>query len=158
MLFLRLLIQFLIKKILQSTISKIHLSCDVWKSPNHLLFLGICAHFVDHTSVLRRLLISLPRVYNHTSREQLHVLLPYLKENRIFSRLSYLIGDKISSNDKLCCLLSTYLLDNERIEWDASHYRLRCNGHILNLAAKAFFFGELQQEAEEDKFENDDEL
>src|SRR5437667_4040302 len=145
-------------KMLQSTISKIHLSCDVWKSPNHLLFLGICAHFVNYTSTLRRLLISLPRVYNHTSREQLHVLLPYLKENRIFSRLGYLIGDNISLNDKLCRLLSTYLLDNEGIEWDASHYRLRCYGHILNLAAKAFFFRELEEEAEKDKFKNDDEL
>ena len=145
-------------KMLQLMISKIHLSYDVQKSPNHLLFLGICAHFVDHTSILYRLLISLPRVYNHTLREQLHVLLPYLKENRIFSRLGYLIGDNISSNDKLCRLLSTYLLDNEEIEWDASHYRLRCNGHILNLAAKAFFFRELEEEAEEDKFKNNDEL
>src|SRR5204862_216151 len=84
----------------------------------------------------------LPRVYNHTSREQLRVLLPYLKENRIFSRLGYLIGDNISSNDKLCRLLSTYLLDNEGIEWDASHYRLRCYGHILNLADQSFFFEE----------------
>jgi len=119
--------------------------------------LGICAHFINYTSTLHRLLVGLPRVYNHTAREQLHVLLPYLKENRIFSTLGYIISDNHVINNKLCRLLSTYLLENEGIEWDALLYRLRCNGHILNLAAKAFFFRELKDDKDEDdELENDE--
>jgi hypothetical protein len=34
------------------------------------------------------------------------------------------------------------LKDNYDIEWDAEHHRLRCNGHIINLAAQAFLFPE----------------
>jgi hypothetical protein len=152
-----------VMKMLQSAISTIHLSCDIWKSPNRLLFLGICAHFVDHGSTLRRLLIGLPRVYNHSSQEQLRVLLPYLKENGIFSKLGCIVSDNATVNDKLCDLLSTYLLDNEGIEWDAVFHRLRCNGHILNLAVKAFFFGKFGDEEDEDDIdelgnsENEDE-
>jgi len=56
-------------KMLQSVILKIHLSIDIWKSLNKLHFLGICAHFINYTSTLRRLLVGLPRVYNHTTRE-----------------------------------------------------------------------------------------
>ena len=148
-----------VMKMLQSVISKIHLSIDIWKSPNNLHFLGICAHFVDDASTLRRLLVGLPRVHNHTAHEQLRVLLPYLKENRVFSKLGYIISDNHSANNKLYRLLSTYLLENEGIKWDALLYRLRCNGHILNLAAKAFFFGELEDEVnndEDDELENDE--
>src|SRR5436190_7969084 len=146
-----------VMKMLQSAISTIHLSCDIWKSPNKLHFLGICAHFVDHGSTLRRLLIGLPRVYNHAAHEQLRVLLPYLKENRIFSKLGCIVSDNHTANDKLCDLLSTYLQDNEGIEWDASFHRLRCNGHILNLAVKAFFFGKLEDDDDDiDELGNDE--
>ncbi len=146
-----------VMKMLQSAILKIHLSINIWKSLNKLHFLGICAHFINYTSTLRRLLVGLPRVYNHTTREQLRVLLPYLKENRIFSTLGYIISDNHVINNKLCRLLSTYLLENEGIEWDALLYRLRCNGHILNLAAKAFFFRELKDDKDEDdELENDE--
>jgi hypothetical protein len=35
-----------IRRKLQSAISRIHLSLDIWTSPNRHLLLGICAHFV----------------------------------------------------------------------------------------------------------------
>ncbi len=117
--------------------------------------MGICAHFINDASTLHQLLVNLPRVHNHTTHKQLHILLPYLKENRVFSKLSYIISDNHSINDKLYHLLSTYLLENEGIKWDTLLYRLQYNSYILNLAAKAFFFRELEDEVNNDK---DDEL
>ena len=45
------------------------------------------------------------------------------------------------------CVLVIYLLivlivliSTHGIEYDPSHHRLRCNGHIINLAAQAFLF------------------
>ena len=32
------------------------------------------------------------------------------------------------------------LLSNNSVEYNPSHHRLRCNGHIINLAAQAFLF------------------
>jgi len=38
----------IVRKKLQSALSTIHLSLDVWTSPNQKLFLAVCAHFVDY--------------------------------------------------------------------------------------------------------------
>ena len=38
---------------IQSAISSIHLSLDIWTSPNRLLLLGVCGHFVDHPNSVR---------------------------------------------------------------------------------------------------------
>jgi len=32
------------------------------------------------------------------------------------------------------------LLEEEDIKWDASRWRVRCTGHIINLAVQAFLF------------------
>ena len=42
--------QNIVYKKLQSALSKIHLSLDVWISLNEILFLDICTHFVNHDS------------------------------------------------------------------------------------------------------------
>jgi hypothetical protein len=37
----------MLRRKLQSTPWKLHLSADVWSAPNHKAFLGICVKFVD---------------------------------------------------------------------------------------------------------------
>jgi len=37
-----------VRRKLQLAISSIHLSLDIWTSPNRFLLLGIVAHFVDY--------------------------------------------------------------------------------------------------------------
>jgi hypothetical protein len=36
-----------LKGVLARSVSKIHLSFDLWTSPNHLALLGVVAHFID---------------------------------------------------------------------------------------------------------------
>jgi hypothetical protein len=42
-----------IKLVIWSAQSKIHISCDVWTSPNSLAILGITAHFIDKEGKLQ---------------------------------------------------------------------------------------------------------
>ncbi|KAM4066287.1 ribonuclease H-like protein [Hirsutella rhossiliensis] len=101
---------------LQSAKSKVHLSLDIWTSPNRLLLLGVCSHFVDHAQEARRkALLALRPVANH-SGEQFVTLLPILRD-----------------------FVSTYLKE-EGVKWDPEVHRLRCLGHVINLAVQAFLF------------------
>jgi hypothetical protein len=91
---------------------------------------------------LYRILIGLPQVFSHAADEQIHVLISLLQEYKLLGKLGYVISDNHIANDKLCRLLRSYLLENEGILWDASHYRIHCIGHILNLAVQVFLFDE----------------
>ena len=144
-----------VMKMLQSAISRIHLSLDIWTCPNKILLLGLCTHFVDYNSDLRRLLIGLPQVFNHRADGMLDELLPYLKEYGIVKEVGYIMSDNHSANDKFCRLFSTHLLDEEGLDWDATTHRLRCSGHIINLAVQAFLFQGPEVD-EDDSDESDD--
>ena len=48
--------------------------------------------------------------------------------------------DNTSTNDVLMDYIASDLED-EGIAYDARQHRLRCNGHIINLAVCAFLFG-----------------
>ena len=55
-------------------------------------------------------------------------------------KLRATIGDNASTNNTLCCTIEAHLLEEEDIEWNASHWRMRCIGHIINLVVQAFLF------------------
>lgn len=53
-----------------------------------------------------------------------------------------MVSDNASNNDTTVYhLYSSFAIDGAVSASDAMPYRLRCYGHILNLAAKAFLFG-----------------
>ena len=55
-------IKKLIKTRLLTALSAIHLSADMWTSPNKKAFLAVVAHFVDKEGVLRKALLALPQL------------------------------------------------------------------------------------------------
>lgn len=145
----------IVRKRLQSALSSIHLSLDIWTSPNRLLLLGICAHFVDQTQEkLSKALLALRTVTNHSGDEQFATLLPVLQDYGIVRKLGSIVCDNASSNDTLCRAVSTYLYEKEEIEWDSTFRQIRCIGHIINLAVQAFLFHNL---IEMDQLESYDE-
>lgn len=136
-----------VRRQLQSAISRIHLSLDIWTSPNRQLFLGIVAHYVDcETERLQKALIALRTVVNHSGLEQFNAMLPVLSFYGILSKLGSIISDNASTNDTCCRTMSTYLRDSEGIVWDPIKKRVRCIGHIINLAVQAFLFCSWSQE------------
>jgi hypothetical protein len=128
-----------IKKELAATRSRIHISSNLWTSPNSLPLVGIVAHYLDKDLVNKSTLIGMRRVRGTHSDENIaEIMIPVLEEMGIVSRLGYFIGDNAGSNDiywrAICRKLRPDIKEPDR-------RRVRCLGHILNLAAKAFLFG-----------------
>jgi len=134
----------IVRKKLQSALSSIHLSLDIWTSPNNLLLLGICAHFVEQSEEkLSKALLALRTVASHSGEEQFATLLPVLQDYGIVRKLGSIVSDNHTANDKLCRTISVHLLDDEGIAWDPIYRRIRCTGHVINLAVQAFLFQNL---------------
>jgi len=139
----------IVRKKLQSAISTIYLSLDVWTSPNQTLFLAICTYFVDYESeTLAKALIGLPSIPSHHAHTQLEALIPILQDYGISQKIGAIIGDNASTNDRLCQLLGATFKE-EGITWIVSENRIRCNRHVINLAVQEFLFGKSEEEEEE---------
>jgi hypothetical protein len=127
--------------------SQIHISVDIWTSPNSYLFLGIVAFFVqENDDKITKLLLGLPQIGSHGGEEQFRVLIQVLEDYRIDHTIGFFIGDNSTTNDVLCRTMSTWLLDEHEINWDPNHYRLRCLGHMVNLIVQAFLFSTISIE------------
>jgi len=132
--------QDIVRKKLQSALTDIHLSVDIWTSPNNYLFLAVCAHFIDDQEDLQKVLLSLRTVAGHSGEEQWDSLLPVLIDYGITRKIGAVTADNSGTNDTLCRKMSDYFKEQEGIEWNATAQRIRCHGHILNLAVQAFLF------------------
>jgi len=146
----------IVRKRVQSALTSIHLSIDIWTSPNNYLLLGICAHFIDSQEKRIKALLALRTVAAHSGEEQWITLLPVLQEYGILRKLGAIVADNSTTNDTLCRTIHKYLADNEDITWDPIQQRIRCQGHTINLAVQAFLFKDtLELEAIESYERND---
>ena len=137
-----------VRHILQSAISDIHLTRDLWTSPNHLGLLGITAHFTNEEQQLQALTIGLKEIQGaHSGENQASILLDILEDFKIKARLGYLMLDNAHSNDT-CVEVLAQNLNGEGTAFDPIQRRLRCNGHIINLAVQAFLFGRISDDLE----------
>ena len=138
---------------LELVLTKIHLSFDLWTSPNRHAMMAIIAHFIDNHKRQQTLLLALRRQLGAHSGENLAVtLVDVVSSWGIVNKVGTVICDNASNNDS--CLRAFYLqLDPSMELKDIKARRMRCYGHILNLVARAFLFGkdadsfELQSEA-----------
>jgi hypothetical protein len=147
----------IVRKKLQSALTSIHLSVDIWTSPNNYLLLAICAHFIDDQEERTKALLALRTVSGHSGEDQWDSLLPVLKNFGIVRKLGAIIADNSGTNDTLCRAISQYLLENEHIEWDPTQQRIRCQGHIINLAVQAFLFQDAIDIKQIESYEEDEE-
>lgn len=131
-----------VRKKLQSALTNIHLSVDIWTSPNKHLLLGVTGDFIDCTEEKHlKTLLGLRPVAGHSGEDQFDVLLPMLQEYGIVRKLGAVIGDNSGTNDTLCRAIEAYLRrEEEDLQWSATRWRVRCMGHIINLAVQGFLF------------------
>lgn len=128
-----------IEKVLASSFSKIHISFDLWTSPNGYAFCGIVAHLVGKGHIAQSILLGLKRMRaGHSGEDIGEVVLAVLKEYDIINKLGVFVGDNAESNDT--AIKAMFKTIDPRVK-DISPYRSRCLGHVINLAAKAFLFG-----------------
>ncbi|KAH7471723.1 hypothetical protein FOMA001_g13235 [Fusarium oxysporum f. sp. matthiolae] len=130
-----------VKQRMQSAKSRIHISCDLWTSPNSLAILGIVAHYVTEDGQLEHHVLALKDIDSEHDGSHLAVaVLNVVDEWGFASKLGYFVMDNAGNNDTMMRSLSLGLLRRYDIQYDPKVHRLRCQGHIINLAAKAFLF------------------
>jgi hypothetical protein len=88
--------RYIIVKALQRSSSKIHLSFDLWTSPNSLTFCEVVAHFLTPESKSKSLLIGLKMIHGCHSEENIaKSILKVIKE--VHCRLSTKGADTVPS-------------------------------------------------------------
>ena len=131
------------RHILATAISDIHITCDMWTSPNHLGMLAVVAHFTSDKLVLHTVTLSLREIQgDHSGYNQGTVVLDVLRDFGFLGKLGYFVMDNAGNNDTLIETVSAALL-KEGVIYDVDQHRLRCNGHVINLAVQAFLFGQV---------------
>ncbi|KAL7755641.1 hypothetical protein ACKLNR_014168 [Fusarium oxysporum f. sp. zingiberi] len=142
-----------VKEELDNTVTQIHLSFDLWTSPNRLVFISIFGHFIDRRHLYQSRLLAFKRqMGSHAGENIAYTIRNVVRDWGIDGKLGVSICDNAASND--VCLRNLYTtLDASITRADTEARRMRCFGHILNLVAQAFLYGddaasfELQSEA-----------
>nr|AAF97810.1 transposase [Cryphonectria parasitica] len=132
----------------REAISKIHLSADLWTSPNHKGILAVVAHFVDSDAKLRNRLIAVRMINGqHTGENLQWHLHQVIMAFQLEERLGWLTFDNDSTNDKATRLLfrKMYGFNHREAEKLRIERRCRCWGHIINLIVKGFLSGNAKQ-------------
>ena len=68
----------------------------------------------------------------------------------IEKNLGYFVMDNAPDNDTMIANLSQALRRDQKLQYDPIHHRLRCQGHVINLAVKSFIFVTDKENIEED--------
>ncbi|RKK76433.1 hypothetical protein BFJ68_g18036 [Fusarium oxysporum] len=135
------LYQSQLKAKLQSAVSKVHISSDLWTSPHRHGVLAVCARWVDEDYQPRRALLSLPEIrHSHSGEHQSRIIFSTLDIYDIANQLGCHTGDNAASNDTCLQHLSTRLRQDRNINWDPKRHRIRCILHVINLSLQAFLF------------------
>ena len=140
----------LIQELSSDSVSLVHVSFDLWTSPNSYAMMAVVIHYVDVEFKNRTRLIALRRLRGYHTGENMSVLLiEVIKEYGFQDRLGYFVTDNAGSND-VCIDLVLEALQPNLSAVQRSHRRLRCWGHIMNLAANAFLWGKEPESFEEE--------
>ncbi|KAI8412306.1 hypothetical protein FOFC_08936 [Fusarium oxysporum] len=109
-----------IKAELRNALTAVHISFDLWTSPNRFAIMAVFAHFIDQLGHRQSRLLALRRQFGAHSGENLAgSLIDIVHEWEIEGRR----------------------LDPSMRPVDIKARRMRCYGHTLNLVARAFLFG-----------------
>ena len=127
--------------------SRIHLSHDLWTSPNHIALVGVFGHYMSSGYRVETTLLGLRRLKGPHSGENIaESIVAVVKAYEITDRVGYFVLDNAGSNDT--CVSAT--IEQIGIRDTKEHRRLRCLGHVLNLSAKAILFGDNPEVFEKD--------
>jgi hypothetical protein len=126
------------KEVLARAISRIHVSCDLWLSPNGYVMCSVVAYFIGHQGTVQAVLLALKRIRAaHRGEEITEVIIDTIKQYEFKDNLGVFITDNTELNNVTWRVTLTRLYPQR----DPVTSRSRCLGHIINLAVKAFLLG-----------------
>lgn len=96
-----------VKQRIQSAKSRIHVSCDLWTSPNSLDILGVVAHYVTEVGQLEHHILAWKDIDSEYDSSHLAaVILEVADEWGFASKLEYFEIDNAGNNDTMIRSLS----------------------------------------------------
>ncbi|BBM99603.1 hypothetical protein Mp_1g22340 [Marchantia polymorpha subsp. ruderalis] len=150
-----------LKKELSKSNFTIHMSLDMWTSPNQFSFLAIVIHFVGPDWTLHKKLLTFTDTTDHSGAGLAEIVQHTLEEFEIVERIGCLTMDNASNNDTLMSALENSIVDyciREKIlkTWNADDSRIQCLPHTINLSVKAFLksLGEIDDILIDDEIPN----
>ena len=101
---------------LQNAKSSIHLSADLWTSPNRTSFLGVHGQWVDERYTLQNMLIALPEcTISHSGPQQASYIIELIRSFDIGRNIGFFTADNVGSNDTCLRAVSTALKDEYEV-------------------------------------------
>src|SRR5437773_370034 len=103
----------IIKERLLLAQSRIHISYDLWTSPNQRAMIAIVAHWTTEDYEVKSALLAIREVHGeHTGLNIADVLYSAMKEYNIDTRFGFYISDNATNNDKSLRFLVQHLRDD----------------------------------------------
>ncbi|EAQ84561.1 hypothetical protein CHGG_08575 [Chaetomium globosum CBS 148.51] len=131
-----------VKADLTKALSQIHISFDLWTSPNNLAMISVFGHFINQKKMPQSRLLAFRRqLGKHSGNYIALTIQDILKAWGIGKQVGVCVADNAGNNDT--CLKALYRsLDPTITDRDIKARRMRCFGHVLNLVVQAFLFGQ----------------
>jgi hypothetical protein len=96
-----------VKQRIQSAKSRIHISCDLWTSPNSLAILGVVGHYVTEDGQLEHHILALKDIDSeHDGSHLAAAILEVVDGWGFASKLGYFVMDNAGNNDTMMRSLS----------------------------------------------------
>jgi hypothetical protein len=142
--------KLIIKERLSVARSRIHISYDLWTSPNHKAMIAIVAHWTGEDYEVKSALIAIREIHGEHSGENIaNVVYPVMKEYDIHFKFGYFVGDNATNNNTSVECLDQLMQDDGYEGFDPVKRRLRCFAHEMQIAVKGLLFGPKVKELEE---------
>lgn len=125
-----------IRALIKNSGSHVSISFDAWSSDTGLSLIEVVAHFLTgEVFELQTLLFGLPVISNHSGAEKARVWLVLLKGYAIDQdKLGWFVLDNATKKETA--------REEKSIPFDPREKkRLRCAGHMINLAVHSFLYG-----------------
>ncbi|OAQ57629.1 transposase-like protein [Purpureocillium lilacinum] len=128
-----------VRRCLERARSLVHISMDVWSSPQRKAYIAVHAQWVDETYKHRKALLGLPNLRrSHAGAAMTPHLMRIVRQYHLAQQLGYFTGDNDTKNDTCLRQLAVELSREFEVTIDPVSARTRCAGHIINLALQAF--------------------
>jgi hypothetical protein len=96
-----------VKREVQSALSKVHFTVDLWTSPNALAILGIIAHYTSESGQLEHTVLALRELDGkHSGHNIASCIMQAINDYGIASKVGYFMMDNADNNDKMMEALS----------------------------------------------------
>ena len=121
--------------------SQIHLSFDLWTSPNYKVIIGIVGHWTAEDYSLKTVLLAIREIHGpHNGYNIGMKVFEVIQEYGFACEVGYCVTDNATNNNTALKVLAESLLEIYSVTYDISSYRLRCLSYIINLVVKALLF------------------